>query len=62
MIKREIIEAALVDMAHMQGHALNGQDLLQLRTRIATALAAKERHRQRMNSPAFEWKKPQKPR
>ncbi|MFQ3393703.1 hypothetical protein P9477_09660 [Enterobacter mori] len=47
-------------MARMKGEPLNGNDRLQLRIRIATVLAAKERHRQRMNSPAYEWKKPQK--
>lgn len=50
-------EEVLIAMARMKGEPLNGNDRLQLHTRIATALAAKERHRQRMNSPAYEWKK-----
>ena len=56
----EAIGILVTEMARLQGHTLNGQDLLQLRTGIAAALAAKERHRQRMNSPAYEWKKPAK--
>lgn len=53
-------EEVLIVMARMKGEPLNGNDRLLLRTRIATAMAAKERYRQRINSPAFEWKKPQK--
>ncbi|MFJ5408563.1 hypothetical protein [Pectobacterium punjabense] len=36
------------ELAKQQGHGLNGQGRLVLRTRIAATLAAKERHRQRM--------------
>lgn len=56
------IEDVLIEMARIQGHSLNLHDRLVLRTRIASALAAKERHRQRMRSPAYEWKKPQRKR
>lgn len=47
-------EEVLIAMACMKGEPLNANDLLQLRTRIATARAAKERHRQRMNATAYE--------
>lgn len=49
-------------MASLQGHELNGRDRLMVRNRVAACLAAKERHRQRMDSSIFEWKKPQAPR
>jgi len=58
----EAIGIVVTEMARLQGHTLNGQDLLQLRTGIAAVQAAKERHRQRMNTGAFEWKKPDRPR
>lgn len=61
--RREVVidpEEVLIAMARMKGEPLNGNEQLELRTWIATAMAAKKRHRQRMNSPAFEWKKPQK--
>nr|WP_246856805.1 hypothetical protein [Brenneria sp. CFCC 11842] len=42
--------------------SVNGQDRLMIRTRVAQALAAKERYRQRMESPAYQWKRPKVPR
>ena len=58
MLKQKKIEAAIEEMARQQGHELNGQDTLIIRTRIAMVLAAKERHRQRMITPDYIWKKP----
>lgn len=52
----------LLEMARQEGYDLSDQEALQLRTRVAACLSAKERHRQRMNAGAFEWKKPQSPR
>lgn len=51
-------------LASKEGLVLNGQDKLVMRTSLSTVLAAKERHRQRMNtnSGAFLWQKPQPPR
>ncbi|BBE79609.1 hypothetical protein PDTA9759_44680 [Phytobacter diazotrophicus] len=40
MLKQKKIEAAIEEMARQQGHELNGQDRLLIRTKIATALAA----------------------
>ncbi|EPO9622959.1 hypothetical protein ACUIZJ_001710 [Enterobacter kobei] len=57
MMKHETIEAVLKEMARQQGHELNGNDMLKVRTHIATALAAKERHRQRMNAKPYLWRK-----
>ncbi|WP_227674938.1 hypothetical protein [Klebsiella sp. WP4-W18-ESBL-05] len=44
-----------------QGIELNAQERLLIRTRVATSLAARDRHRQRMSAPVFQWKKPDSP-
>ncbi|MBU5511706.1 hypothetical protein KQJ26_17760 [Enterobacteriaceae bacterium S29_ASV_15] len=49
-------------MASREGHELNGQDKLVIRTKTAMVLAAKQRHRQRMKSPPYQWRKPENPR
>jgi len=48
--------------AEQQGHELNGQERLIIRTRLNSALAAKERYRQRMTAPEYHWRKPSTPR
>lgn len=58
MLDRDNYEEVIKEMACQQGHELNGQDTLIIRTRIAMVLAAKERHRQRMITPYYIWKKP----
>lgn len=60
MLKNATIEAVILEMARKEGIKMNGQDHLLIRTRVATSLAAKARHRQRMTAPAFQWKKPDK--
>ena len=62
MLKHKKIESVIDEMARQLGHELNGQDKLVIRTKTAMVLATKERHRQRMNTGAFEWKKPDRPR
>ncbi|RAP70398.1 hypothetical protein ACZ87_01812 [Candidatus Erwinia dacicola] len=37
---------------------MDDQDLLNIRTGVALMLDVKKRHRQRMNSPDYQWKKP----
>lgn len=61
-LSSETIGIVVMEMARRQGHDLNGQDLLQLRTSIAQVNAAKRRHFQRMTADDFEWRKPQKMR
>ena len=61
MLKKETLESAIISAAKLQGHELNGQDKLLIRTSVAACLAAKKRHRQRVNTCAFEWKKPSAP-
>ncbi|MDQ9127636.1 hypothetical protein RDT67_14480 [Serratia fonticola] len=58
MLNSETIEQTLISAARQQGLKLNGKDLLDIRTNVAVSLAAKERHRQRMSAPAYQWKKP----
>ncbi|WP_447884134.1 hypothetical protein [Serratia fonticola] len=58
MLDRQAIELALISAAQQQGFTLNGKDLLDIRTRVAAALAINERHRQRMVAPSYQWKKP----
>lgn len=62
MLKHEQIENTLIAAAKQQGLGLNGKDLLDIRTKVAATLAAKERHRQRMSTGEFQWKKPSPPR
>ena len=57
MLKREALESAIISAAKLQGHELNGQDKLLIRTSVAACLDAKKRHRQRMNTDAFECEK-----
>ncbi|MGQ6588288.1 hypothetical protein ACUNEO_15835 [Serratia sp. IR-2025] len=59
-LKSSVIVAAIEEMARQQDHNVNGQDCLLIRTRVSATLAAKERHRKRMNAPAYQWRKPDK--
>ena len=59
MLNRRVIEAAVIESARLSGHELNGQEKLVVRTRVGGVLAAKERHRQRMSTGEFQWKKPE---
>ncbi|WP_337049371.1 hypothetical protein [Serratia fonticola] len=58
MLDHQTIEQTLIRAARQQGVTLDSKDLLELRTGVAVTLAAKERHRQRMTAPAYQWKKP----
>lgn len=62
MLKKETLESAIISAAKLQGHELNGRDRLMVRNRVATCLAAKERHRQRMDAEPYQWRKPERPR
>lgn len=59
MLSRDVIEKTIINAAHQQGHSLSNRELLDIRTGVAATLAAKEQHRQRMNAPAYQWKKPE---
>ncbi|MEQ9877429.1 hypothetical protein ABRP92_05500 [Pectobacterium aroidearum] len=53
MLKHTTIEAVIEEL----GHELNDQERLIIRTRVSATLAAKERHRQRMNTGHYQWEK-----
>lgn len=57
MLDHKTIEQTIVHLAKKNGVNLDRKDMLELRTRVALALTAKERHRQRMNSPTYQWRK-----
>ena len=62
MLNREKVEATILALASKEGIVLNGQDKLVMRTSLSNVLAAKERHRQRMGTSEFQWKKPATPK
>lgn len=62
MLDHKTIEQTIVHMAKENGADLDRKEMLELRTRVAMTLAAKERHRRRMVAPAYQWKKPAPPR
>ncbi|SAZ66881.1 Uncharacterised protein [Enterobacter kobei] len=57
-----LLIAALEEIASREGHELNGRVHLMVRNRVAACLAAKERHRQRMDAKPYQWRKPERPR
>ena len=57
-----LLIAALEEIASREGHELNGQYKRVILTKTAMVLAAKQRHRQRMKSPPYQWRKPENPR
>lgn len=60
MLKRNVIEAVLMEMSRQEGTELSKRDQLIMRTHVAQALDAKARFRQRMNAKPYQWKKPDK--
>ncbi|AOF13173.1 hypothetical protein BED35_21970 [Yersinia enterocolitica] len=58
MLSHNVIEMTLINAAKLQGVDLDNKDLLDIRTKVAATLAAKERHRQRISAPAYQWTKP----
>ncbi|ENT8182907.1 hypothetical protein LN397_20955 [Enterobacter hormaechei subsp. oharae] len=62
MLDRTVLEKAIMVAAELQGHELNGLDRLMVRNRVATCLAAKERHQQRMNAKPYQWRRPDRPK
>jgi hypothetical protein len=57
MLDHKTIEQTIAHLAKENGVNLDRKDMLELRTRVAMTLAAKEQHRQRMNSPTYQWEK-----
>lgn len=57
MLDHKTIEQTIALLAKENGVTLDRKDMLELRTKVAMTLAAKERHRQRMSSPTYHWKR-----
>ncbi|ENY5963557.1 hypothetical protein ACQHEU_000675 [Klebsiella pneumoniae] len=62
MLRHETLIAAIEVAAELRGFSLNGRERLVVRTKTATVLAAKQRYRQHMGAPPYQWRKPDKPR
>ncbi|WP_413499132.1 hypothetical protein [Buttiauxella gaviniae] len=62
MLKHKTIEAAVIEAARLIGHELNGQEKLLVRNGVFASLAAKERQRQRMSTPTYQWIRKAAPR
>lgn len=58
MLDRETIELTMIQMASQSGEVLDKHELYTIRTGVAQVLQAKERHKQRMTTPDYQWKKP----
>lgn len=58
MLDRQTLELSLLAIARQNGEPLDRHTLYTIRTGLAQALQAKERHRQRMTAPTFQWKRP----
>ncbi|MEZ3499832.1 hypothetical protein [Pantoea sp. KPR_PJ] len=58
MIDRQTIEIMLLQIARQNSEPVDRHIAYTIRTGVAQALQAKERHRQRMTSPDYHWKKP----
>lgn len=58
MIDRQTLEMTMLQIARHNGEQLDLHTLYTIRTGVAQALQAKERHQQRMSSPDYQWKKP----
>lgn len=62
MLDHKTLEATLIAAAELEGFRLSAHDRMIIRNKVASTLSGKERHRQRMNAPEYEWKKPESPR
>ncbi|WP_037379769.1 hypothetical protein [Serratia sp. M24T3] len=58
MIDRKTLELTMIQMACQSGDPLDRHMLYTIRNGVAQALQAKERHKQRMTTPDYQWKKP----
>ena len=58
MLDQQTLELTLLEIARQSGEALDSQTLYDVRNEIRNVLAVKERQRQRMTAPAYQWKKP----
>lgn len=62
MLDRQKLELTLIEIARQNDEGVDSHTLYTIRNGVAQVLQAKERHCRRMNVPAYQWKKPLKPR
>ncbi|HDO7148202.1 hypothetical protein [Klebsiella pneumoniae] len=62
MLDRITLELAIQEIARQNGEGLDSHTRYTIRNGLAQVLQAKERHRRRMSTPAYQWKKPAAPR
>ncbi|EMM6760741.1 hypothetical protein ROS60_000553 [Pluralibacter gergoviae] len=58
MLDRATLELTMLEIARQSGLQIDNHTRYTIRTGLIQALQAKERHRRRMNAPAYQWKKP----
>lgn len=58
MLDQQTLELTLLELASQSGGPMDRHTLYIVRNDIRNALAAKERHRQRLAAPAYQWNKP----
>lgn len=62
MLDRTTLELTMLEIVRQSGEGLDSHTRYTIRNGVAQAPQAKERHRRRMSSPAYQWKKPTAPR
>ncbi|HDS1115188.1 hypothetical protein OCJ35_21865 [Pluralibacter gergoviae] len=62
MLDRVTLELTMLEIARQNGQRVDNHTRYTIRTGLIQALQAKELHRRRMNTPAYQWKKPAAPR
>ncbi|AFN31213.1 hypothetical protein [Klebsiella michiganensis] len=58
LLWRETTELTIQEIPKLNGEVLDNHTHYTIRNGLAQALEAKERHRRRMNVPAYRWKNP----
>lgn len=58
MRSQHTLELTLLQIASQSGEPMDSQTLYDVRNEIRNVLAVKERQRQRMTAPTYQWKKP----
>ncbi|MCL6336231.1 hypothetical protein EXT66_20890 [Pectobacterium carotovorum subsp. carotovorum] len=62
MLDRQKLEETVIEIARQSGEQMDRHTLYAIRNDVRNALAAKERHQQRMSAAPYQWKKPSIPR
>lgn len=62
MLDRATLELTMLEIARQSGERVDNHTRYTIRTGLRQALQAKERHRRRMTTPPYQWKKPAAPR